>query len=151
MACFVALLARPNRGSGLIRTYSDAVLPPRHYDIDLSGIGSKRVSHLQVQLLPRIDAQLGVIEAIVDDNPTGRSGRCRDPVSLKNPVSSSCPPASEVTLTSTGVYPSVPRRLPADAVVSVLIKKNVICFRFVPARIATACLALGAPTLQRIS
>ena len=44
-------------------------VPPGHYDIDFSGIVPKRVSHLQVQLLPRIDAQLGVIEAIVDDNP----------------------------------------------------------------------------------
>ena len=37
---------------------------------------------------------------------------------LKNPVSTSCPPASEVTLTSKGMYPSVPRRFPVDAVVS---------------------------------
>jgi hypothetical protein len=29
----------------------------------------KRVSHLQVQLPPKIDTQVGVIEAIVDDNP----------------------------------------------------------------------------------
>jgi hypothetical protein len=44
-------------------------VPPGYYDIDFSRIVPKRVSHLQVQLLPRIDAQLGVIEAIVDDNP----------------------------------------------------------------------------------
>jgi hypothetical protein len=69
LACFVALLAKQNRGSGLTRTYPGAAYPPGHYDIDLSRIVPKRVSHLQVQLLPRIDAQLGVIEAIVDDNP----------------------------------------------------------------------------------
>ena len=44
-------------------------VPSGHYDIDFSRIVPKRVSHLQVQLLPSIDAQLGVIEAIVDDNP----------------------------------------------------------------------------------
>jgi hypothetical protein len=43
---------------------SGRYVPPAPYDIDLSRIVPKRVSHLQVQLLPRVDAQLGVIEAI---------------------------------------------------------------------------------------
>ena len=57
------------QGSGLTLANLSRCVPPGHYDIDFSRIVPKRVSHLQVQLLPRIDAQLGVIEAIVDDNP----------------------------------------------------------------------------------
>ena len=57
------------QGSGLTQANLSRCLPPGHYDVDFSGIVPKRVSHLQVQLLPSIDTQLGVVEAIVDDNP----------------------------------------------------------------------------------
>ena len=59
----VAYLQRPDTNP------SGRCVPAAHYDIDFSRIVPKRVAHLQVQLLPRIDAQLSVLEAIVDDNP----------------------------------------------------------------------------------
>ena len=61
-------LCQTKQGSSLTLVNLSGV-PAGHYDIDFSRIVPKRVSHLQVQLLPSIDAQLGVVEAIVDDNP----------------------------------------------------------------------------------
>jgi len=53
-----------NRTCGLAPAkLSGRYVPPGHYDIDFSRLVPERVSHVQVQLLPRIDAQLGVIEA----------------------------------------------------------------------------------------
>jgi hypothetical protein len=73
----VAFCGQTNRGGGpntgafglTLANLSGRRVRPWHYDIDFSRIVPKRVSHLQIQLLPRIDAQLGMTEAIVDYNP----------------------------------------------------------------------------------
>jgi len=141
-----------NRTCGLAPAkLSGRYVPPGHYDIDFSRLVPERVSHVQVQLLPRIDAQLGVIEAIVDDNPKR---------TIREVSGSSVLEKSREQFLSAGErsHPNVHGHVPISPAEASrgrcrisAHKKNVICFPIVTARIATSRLALGAPTLQPLS
>jgi len=144
--------ARQNRGAGLtLANLSGRYVPPGHFNIYFSRIVPKRVSHLQVQLPPRVDAELGVIEAIVYDNPKR---------TIREVSGSSVLEKSREQFLSAGErsHPNVHGHVPISPAEASrgrcrisAHKKNVICFPIVTARIATARLALGAPTLQPLS
>ena len=98
--------ARQNRGAGLtLANLSGRYVPPGHFNIYFSRIVPKRVSHLQVQLLPSIDTQLGVVEAIVDDNPKR---------TIRELLWSSVPEKSREQFSSAGerTQPNVHRHVP---------------------------------------